>query len=64
MKKTVILDVSMCLAETGRRFRGAYCFHHQGDEHLSKLVTFDATRHNIPEDSYFYTYRCENLKAD
>jgi hypothetical protein len=32
MKMGIFLDVAPCsLVDTNRRFRGAYCFHHQGD---------------------------------
>jgi hypothetical protein len=32
MKMTVVWDVVLCcLVEIDRRFRGAYCLHHQGD---------------------------------
>jgi hypothetical protein len=34
MKMTVFWDVSPCsLVEVYRRFRGAYCLHHQGAHH-------------------------------
>jgi hypothetical protein len=33
-KITVLWDVAPCsLVEVYRRFRGAYCLHHQGDDH-------------------------------
>jgi hypothetical protein len=38
MKMTVFWDVVPCsLLEIDRRFRGAYCLHHQDDSHLHKL---------------------------
>jgi hypothetical protein len=34
MKIAVFWDVAPCsLVGTDRRFRGAYCFHHQDDDH-------------------------------
>jgi hypothetical protein len=46
--------------EVGRRFRGAYCLHHQGDESVYFNVT---TRRYIQEDSDRHTRRSENLKS-
>jgi hypothetical protein len=46
MKFRVLWDVALCShIEVDRRFRGEYCFHHQGDD---RNVT---TRRYIPEDS-------------
>jgi hypothetical protein len=62
---TVFWDIApCCLVEVYRRFRGAYCLHHQGDESLITLMleavsTFETSvnfyqtsRRNIPEDSH------------
>jgi hypothetical protein len=57
-KITVFRDVAQCsLVEVHRRFRGAYCLHHQGDR------PDQTTRRNIPEDSHLHTRRRENLKS-
>jgi hypothetical protein len=46
----VLSDVTPCvLIDTDRRFIGAYCHYHQGND--------------IPEDSHIYTSRRENLKS-
>jgi hypothetical protein len=38
MKMTAVWDVAPCsLAEVVRRFRGAYCLHHQADRLFMKL---------------------------
>jgi hypothetical protein len=38
-KKTVLWDIPQrSLVEIDWRFRGAYCFHHQGDENLSLIA--------------------------
>jgi hypothetical protein len=51
---TVFWDVAPCsLVETDRRFRGAYCLHHQGDD----------LPHIIPEDSHLHTRHRKNLKS-
>jgi hypothetical protein len=35
IKMTAFRDIALCsIVEADRRFRGAYCFHHQGDGHL------------------------------
>jgi hypothetical protein len=48
LKMAVFWDVAPCsLVEVYRRFRGAYCLHHQGGDGKSKQTT----RRNIPEDS-------------
>jgi hypothetical protein len=45
MKVTVFWDVAPCsLVKIDRRFRAAYCLHHQGDR--------QTTWCNIPDDSY------------
>jgi hypothetical protein len=39
MKFTVFWDVAPCShVEVDRRFRGAYCLHHQGDDFWTQLV--------------------------
>jgi hypothetical protein len=50
MKTTVFLDVApYSLVYIDRRFRSAYCFHHQGDE--TSLNFCQTARRNIPEES-------------
>jgi hypothetical protein len=64
--------------EVDRRFRDAYCFHHQGDHSLPPMmavmieavrtsemsVIFDVTaRRYIPEDSKLPTRRREKFKC-
>jgi hypothetical protein len=49
------------LAEIDRRFRGAYCLHHQGDKAASICET---TRRNIPEDSRLHSNSISHAAAD
>jgi hypothetical protein len=43
-------NVALCsLIETDRRFRGAYCFHHEGNSSVSFCRL---TRHSIPGDIF------------
>jgi hypothetical protein len=55
------------LVEVYRRFRGACCLHHQGDEVASTSETsvnlYQTTRRNNPEESHLHTRRRENLKS-
>jgi hypothetical protein len=60
------------LVHTDRRFRGAHCIHHQGDEVLmmeavstceTSVNIYHTTRLSIPEDSHLYTRRREYLKS-
>jgi hypothetical protein len=53
-----LLDVAPCsLVETYRRFRGAYCLHHQGGLYISDTSDSfcQASRRNITEDSSLHT---------
>jgi hypothetical protein len=60
MKMAVFWVVAPCsLGEVCRRFRGACCLHHQGDESVNFWQT---TRCNNPEDNHLHTRRRENLK--
>jgi hypothetical protein len=59
--KSVFWDVAPCsLVEVYRRFRGAYCFHHQGDDNgvantsKTSVNFYQTTRRNILEDSHLY----------
>jgi hypothetical protein len=62
---TAIWSMAQCsLVEVGRRFRGAYCLHHQGEE-LQAVSTFEtpvccyeATRLHLPEGYYFRVKTC------
>jgi hypothetical protein len=38
MKITALWDVASCSFGVDRRFRGAYCLHHQGDESFITLI--------------------------
>jgi hypothetical protein len=40
------------LVETGRRFRDAYCLHHQGDE--TSVNFYETTQRKIPEDGHLH----------
>jgi hypothetical protein len=56
----VLWDVAECsLVDIDRRFRGAYCRHHQ-DEAVSfsemSVNIHQTTRGNIPEDSHLQFY--------
>jgi hypothetical protein len=46
IKVTVFWDAAPCGLVVYRRFRGAYCLHHQGE---TSLNFYQTTRHNIPE---------------
>jgi hypothetical protein len=53
---TAFWDIAPCsLVEVDRRFRSAYCLHHQGER--------PDTRRYIPEDSDLHARRRENLKS-
>jgi hypothetical protein len=64
MKMTFWDAVSCSLLKTDRRFRGAYCLHYQGEDHLIALMMesastsetlvnfYQVTKPNIPEASY------------
>jgi hypothetical protein len=67
-------DVAPCsLVETDRRFKGAYCLHHQGNPlawwwgqyaALKRQSTSkETTRLNIPEGCHLHTHHCENPKS-
>jgi hypothetical protein len=53
------------LVEVFRRFRDAFCLHHQGDDPVmmeaastsseTSLNSYQTTRRNIPEDSYLHS---------
>jgi hypothetical protein len=73
LKMAVVSVVAPCnLIEVYRRFRGACCLHHQGDDHLklegatiseTSVNFYETTQRYNPEDSQLYTHRCENLKS-
>jgi hypothetical protein len=76
MKMAVFWDVAPCsLVDIGRRFTGAYCPHHQGDETLIAVMmgtvsTFETsadiyqtTRRNIPEDNHLVITLCTFLNT-
>jgi hypothetical protein len=44
------------VVDTDKRFRGAYCLHHEGGNSSFNV-------RNIPEDSHLHTHGCENLKS-
>jgi hypothetical protein len=47
----VFKDTAPCSVDTDRRFRGAYCCHHQGDWNSSETSVSIYHTYNIPEDS-------------
>jgi hypothetical protein len=49
------------LGEVYRRFRGACCLHHQGDE--ASVNLHQTTWRNNPEDSHLHTRHRQNLKS-
>jgi hypothetical protein len=62
---TVFWDVALCSLveiEIGRRFRGAYCFHREGDDDEgvrsseTSVSFYQTTRRNIPEDGHLQNY--------
>jgi hypothetical protein len=69
MKMSIFRDVALCsMVETDRRFRGAYCLHHQGALVMEALSTsetsvdfYHTARRNIPEESHLHAHRRENL---
>jgi hypothetical protein len=67
MKFRVFWNVVSCSrVEVDRRFRDAYCHHHQGDHHRipETSVHFNVTtRRYIPEDSKLHSSCRENLKS-
>jgi hypothetical protein len=78
LNSAVFWVVAPCnLVEVYRRFRGACCLHHQGDDSVKKMshrpddggmsetsVNFyQITRRNNSEGSHLYTRRRENLKS-
>jgi hypothetical protein len=74
MKFRVFWDVAPCIHDVQRRFKGAYCLHHQGDSFFVLMMeavrtsetSFNfnvTTRRYIPEKSKLHTYRHENLKS-
>jgi len=71
MKFRVFWDVAPCShVEVDRRFRGAYCLHHQGALMMEAVRTSETsvnfnltTRRYIPEDSKLHTRRRENFKT-
>jgi hypothetical protein len=58
MKMTVFWDVALCsLVEIDRRFRGAYCLHHQDDRHYEGgSVKRSNTGCKVPEDSHLQAF--------
>jgi hypothetical protein len=69
MKMAVFWDIAPCsLVEVYRRFRGAFCLHHQGDESLITLMMeaastcetsvnfYQTTRRINPEDSHLHNF--------
>jgi hypothetical protein len=64
MKMAVFCVVTpSSLVEVFRHFRGACCFHHQGDESETLVNFYQTTRRNNPEGSHLHTCRRENLKS-
>jgi hypothetical protein len=65
MRFRVFCDVAPCShVEVDRRFRGAYCVHHQGDLMMEAVgpsetsINFNVTTWRyIPEDSTLYSHR-------
>jgi hypothetical protein len=58
------------IAEIDKRFRGAYCLHHQGAvmmevENISEtpVKVYQKSRHINPESIQLHTCCCENLKS-
>jgi hypothetical protein len=58
------------MIEIDRRFRDAYCLHHQGDLMIETVSTsetsanfYQTTWLNIPEDNRIHTSCRENLKS-
>jgi hypothetical protein len=62
MQMTVFYDVAPCsLVEIGRRFRDAYCLHHQGALIMETVIIsetmvifYQTARRNITEDSHLH----------
>jgi hypothetical protein len=67
-RRAAFWDNAPCsVMEVGRRFRGAYCLHHQGDEWLTMEAAstsetsvnfYQTTRRNIPEGCYLLSAVC------
>jgi hypothetical protein len=67
-KMAVFWVVAPCsLAEVYRRFRGACCLHHKGDETASTSETpvyfYQTALRNNPQNSHLHYWRHENLKS-
>jgi hypothetical protein len=61
-KMTVLWDDAPCsLVETGRRFRGAYCFYHEGDEASLKRRQSPPDYTAQRPEKNFHTRRRDNL---
>jgi hypothetical protein len=70
---TAFWDIAPCsLVEVDRRFRGAYCLHHQDDELIALMIIAPLKRRSISttlhgaifqKAVYFPTRRNENLKS-
>jgi hypothetical protein len=52
--------MALCSLGVDRRFRGAYCFHYQGDE---TSIYSETTRRYIAEGCHPHARRRENLKS-
>jgi hypothetical protein len=59
-------NVASCvLVDIHRRFGGAYCLHHQGDEFsVTPASIYQTTSCSVPEDSHLLNRRRENLKME
>jgi hypothetical protein len=61
-------DIAPCSLVVDQRFRGACCLHYPGDVEAvltseTSVYSNETIRRSIPEGSYFYTRRRENLKS-
>jgi hypothetical protein len=57
MKKTVFWDVELCsLVDIGRLFRGAYCLHHQGGQHLPAYTAQHPKKQSSSVTNLFRNY--------
>jgi hypothetical protein len=67
MKMAVFWHIAPCCLVVYRRYRGACCLHHQGEEFIIALMMeaastsetsvnfYQTVRHNIPEDSHLHS---------
>jgi hypothetical protein len=62
MKMRSFWDIAPCSFGVDRRFRAAYCLHHQGDE--TSVCSNETARRYIPEGSKLSVYLCSKITSN